>query len=136
MYTSRDKALKACGTNAKCSGVTSDGSAFVLNTGGTPHPAKGSAVYVKSGESSSYGGTQWTVLKGKKLKAYYNKKVYTSKNNALKACLAKAACKGVTREGANKYRLGSTATYITVKGYKTWIQGSKYTIHKQMELFL
>ena len=77
VYSNKDKALAACGANAKCAGVTYDGKGYVLNTGGSPHFSKTATVYIKSGGASSFGGSQWTVLKNRKLTRYLDGSVYT-----------------------------------------------------------
>ena len=81
-------------------------------------------VYAQCNRSNQFKSNT-TNLPNRKLKAWYNKKVYTSKKKAMKVCLKKSACKGVTRVGTNKYRLGSTTTTVTASGYKTWIQGGE-----------
>ena len=76
VYPNKDAALKKCADNSKCAGVTYDGKGYVLNTGGSPHYSKSAAVYIKSGGASSFGGSQWTVLKNRKLTRYLDGSVH------------------------------------------------------------
>lgn len=124
-YSAKDTCLALCAKDSACGGCIYNGKQYRRAKGSTPHALKKNSAFIKTGKAVSFRGYTWTVLKDKKLSGYYSDKVYTSKASALKVCGAKDGCKGVTREGARKYRLNSSQTYKTVTGYKIWVQGSK-----------
>ena len=118
-------ALKICGSQAKCGGVTRrhNENRYSLCTGSTQRPAYKSQVWIKQGGGNEFAhNTVWTTYDNFKLTGYFNSKVYKSKKRALAKCSKAPTCLGVTKEGKKNYRLNTGSTPIKQKGMRAWVQ--------------
>ena len=123
-YTTRKQAMKFCNKNPRCNGIVRERPHhFFLVGGTTPTPADGQIAYIKSGSAVTMSRQLWTRKEGVELKGAYGKRVYTSRDSALKACAAASGCKGVTKYGSGDFRLRGTTTTATKSGAASWIQG-------------
>ena len=74
------------------------------------------------------GGYNWAEYPKHTLSGYATNKVYKTRSKALRACGKMAGCKGVTKEGANKYRLNTGTTLKPNKASTAYIQSSALII--------
>ena len=120
-YTSRNAALKACASNAKCMGITKAGTKeYYLGKGTAYKPGKGMKIFIKYGVMSTYGGYSWTYKSGYTMsKGYLTTTAYTTKAKALTACKGNSKCKGVILKGG-KYYLGKGDSFKSGSGYTTY----------------
>ena len=123
-YPNRKKAMKFCNANPKCNGIVRERPhQFYLMGGTSPIPAEGQMAYIKSGSSVMMSRTMWTGKDGIQLKGAYGKRIYTSRDSALKACAGLSGCMGVTKYGSGDFRLRGTTTSASKPGAVSWIEG-------------
>ena len=131
VYKTRNAALSACAATDKCLGVTKEAKKnFRLYTTNTAKKFKGRAVWIQGGPVVKAGGYNWAEYPKHSLSGYASKKVYKTRSKALRACGKMAGCKGVTKEGTNKFRLNSGTTLKPNKAATAYIQSSALIIYQ------
>ena len=148
-YSTLATAKQKCLANSKCGGVTKSGSKYYLNKYHSLSSSTGTTVYAKGGEqikqvtvTMTNSGYTWKMKSPWQYKTKLGKTKYTSLTKALKACAKNSKCKGVTKEKAKTYYLGSGTAYkpgknmaifikygsVSTYGGYTWTAKSDYTM--------
>ena len=92
----------------------------------------GSITWLNKGEVEAVHGYLWDEEMGETLTGYFNKKVYTNRNTALKVCSASGKCTGVTKEGPNNYRCNTGTTLKPNSKRTAWIQKTSVVTHQKV----
>ena len=130
-YSNRDQALNACMSTARCKGVTeyrrnyyymcSDSVLTVESAMNAFVPGGELVTYIEY--DMVYVGYSWEYKSPFTLTGdYQDNTVYKTRDAALSACAAADACKGVTKEGKNNFRLATTGTFRYSKNKAVWVQ--------------
>ena len=131
-YSTLAAALDACESASKCKGFNYNGSTFQLVTGTTKTAAVGYVAYKKGGTFVASQGYMWDYQSGSTLgTGYYDTVTYTTDAKAFSACAGSTSCKGITYQGAKKYRTNTGSTATTKSGYKAYIQGDPFVLYSK-----